>query len=194
VGVFLYKNIMSENNSPNKNGANQYQMDPRQKLCWDLYINPKSKTFGNAYQSAMKAGYEEATAAQITCIEWFKDKCRRLNLLNKAEKVLEECLEMPICTTEFQGYGEGKEEVVVTNPALVKIKQDTAKFIASTQGKDEGYSTRSELTGKDGKDLVPKPILKEIEDGISSDNSDKKDNVPPEADQSSAENIDKLIE
>jgi len=134
----------------NPYNANQYQLDPRQKLCWDYYAKPTSETFGNALQSALRAGYEENYAKTITVTEWFVEKVRRMNLLGKAEKVLEECLDMPICTTEFQGYGEDKEEVVVTNPALVKIKQDTAKFIAETQGKAEGYSKRTEVTGEDG--------------------------------------------
>lgn len=137
----------------NPNGANQYQMDPRQKLCWELYINPKSETFSNAYQSAMKAGYEEATAAQITTLNWFMEKCRRVNMLNKAEKVLDEMLEMPVLVNKIKGYGEDKEMVVKTEPALVKIKQDTAKFVAERLGKDDGYSTRNELTGKDGERL-----------------------------------------
>jgi hypothetical protein len=122
----------------NPNGANQYQLDPRQKLCWESYIDPKSETFGNAYQSAMKAGYEEGYAAQITTVEWFLEKVRRMNLLSKAEKVLEECLDM-------NTYGEKG-----TDAQLVKIKQDTAKFVAETQGKAEGYSKRTEMTGEGG--------------------------------------------
>lgn len=124
----------------NPNGANQYSLDPRQKLCWDLYINPKSKTFGNAYQSAMEAGYEEATAAQITTINWFIEKCRRLNLLNKAERNLNNILDLPL---------EEKANIVL----------DASKFIAKTLGKEEGYSERTELTGKDGEQLQAQPIL-----------------------------------
>lgn len=120
---------------PNPNGANQYSLDPRQKLCWDLYINPKSKTFGNAYQSAMEAGYEEATASQITTINWFIEKCRRLNLLNKAERNLDSILDLPL---------EEKANLVL----------DASKFVAKTLGKEEGYSERTELTGADGKDLT----------------------------------------
>lgn len=54
-------NKMSKEEKPktNPNGANQYLIDPRQKKCWDLYVNPKSETFGNALQSALKAGYTE---------------------------------------------------------------------------------------------------------------------------------------
>jgi phosphatidylinositol kinase/protein kinase (PI-3 family) len=40
----------------------------------------------------------------------------------------------------------------------LKVIQDTSKFVLETLDKDV-YSKRSELTGKDGKDLMPKPIL-----------------------------------
>lgn len=134
----------------NPNGANQFNLDPRQKLCWELYINPKSETFGNAYQSAMKAGYEEGYAAQITTVNWFLEKVRRVNMLNKAEKVLDEMLEMP---TE-NVIEKGEEILVKKDTGLVKIKQDTAKFVAERLGKDEGYSQRNELTGKEGEKLI----------------------------------------
>jgi hypothetical protein len=152
----------AKGNPSNPNGANQYLLDPRQKLCWDLYVNPKSETFGNATQSAIKAGYEPDYADQITTSEWFKGKLRRMNLLSKAEKVLEEMLDMPITVVDKfnrskddEDYDDEDEQelVVRTEPALIKIKQDTAKFVASTQGKDEGYSTRSEVTGKGGDPL-----------------------------------------
>ena len=128
----------------NPNGSNQYNLDPRQKLCWEFYTNPKGETFGNALQSALKAGYEENYAKTITVTEWFLEKVRRMNLLGKAEKVLEETLDMN--TTNEEGK---------IDSGLHRIKQDTAKFIASTQGKNEGYSTRVEQTGVDGKDLIP---------------------------------------
>ncbi len=122
----------------NPNGANQYFLDPRQKLCWDLYINPKSETFGNGMQSAIKAGYEEAYANQITTTEWFKEKTRRLNMLSKAEKVLDTTLELQSINEE------GKVDT-----ALLRTQTDVAKFIAERLGK-EHYSNRTELTGKDG--------------------------------------------
>ncbi len=153
------KKVIKEASPSNPNGANQYLLDPRQKLCWDLYVNPKSETFGNATQSAIKAGYEPDYADQITVSDWFKGKVRRLNLLDKSEKVLDEVLDMPIETmfTETNHYRDGEyddeaepEEYVKTDPALIRIKLDAAKFVASTQGKDDGYSTRSELSGPNG--------------------------------------------
>ncbi len=133
----------------NPNGANQYQMDPRQKLCWESYIDPRSETFGNGYQSAIKAGYEDLYAKTITTIDWFSDKVRRMNMLQKAEKVLEKTL-----SYETEEEFEGKVRVKTD---LLKIQQDTAKFVAERLGKNTGYSSRTEQTGADGKDL-PTPI------------------------------------
>jgi len=124
----------------NPNGANQFLLDPRQKLCWEFYVDPKSATFGNATQSAIRAGYETDYAEQITGTEWFKVKVRRLNMLDKAEKVLDETLEMDDMVSLIIDGSPFKK----IDPALKKIKQDTAKFLADRLGKDEGYSTKTE--------------------------------------------------
>lgn len=123
----------------NPNGANQYQLDPRQNLCWENYVNPKSETFGNAKQSAISAGYEEDYADQITTSEWFKDKLRRLNMLGKAEKVLDKTLTY-----------EPVDDKGILKVDLLRVQTDVAKHITSTLGKNEGYSSRVEQTGKDG--------------------------------------------
>lgn len=120
----------------NPYGANQYQLDPRQKLCWDNYINPKSDTFSNAYQSAIKAGYEDSTATLITTENWFIEKLRTLNMLEKAERNLNNFLEM--------------DEETDTR---IRVKADITKFVAERIGKIK-YSNRTELTGEDGKDLT----------------------------------------
>lgn len=132
----------------NPNGANQYTLDPRQALLWESYINPHSETFGNALQSALKAGYTEKTANMITTTEWFEGKLRRFNMRKKAEKVLEEMLEMDTSNPRLVG----EEIVTVNDPALMKIKQDTAKFSAERLGKDE-WATRSELSGPNGEPI-----------------------------------------
>lgn len=134
----------------NPYGANQSVPDPRQRLMWSFYVNPKSSTFNNAHQSAVKAGYTEDYAGQITSQDWFKGRLSRLNLLDEAVEVLQETLRMPVLVEEVDGHGDDAELVVKTSPALVRIKQDTAKFIAERQGKEDGWASRSEITGKDG--------------------------------------------
>lgn len=134
----------------NPNGANQFLLDPRQLKCWSYYVNPKSKTFGNATQSAIRAGYEPDYADQITTVEWFKGKVRRLNLLSKAEIVLEDTLDMPHVVPAMGAFGpivdkKTKKPVLTISAALLKIKQDSAKFVAETQGKSSGYSKKTEL-------------------------------------------------
>lgn len=138
------RDISEKTDAPtNPYKVNQYTLDPRQLLCWKNYTDPKSETFGNALQSAIKAGYTEGTANQITTENWFIGRLRRVGLLDKAEKVLEETLDLDTLDEE------GKKD-----KGLHALKLDAAKFIAKTQGKNEGYSERQELTGKDGSPLI----------------------------------------
>lgn len=128
------------------NLSNEYMMSARRLKCWDNYINPKSKTWGNAYRSALDAGYTNETSQSIGQANWFKNRMRRLGLLNKSEQVLEKTLTMD--TTDETGREKAD---------LVRVQADTAKFIAKTLGKDEGYTERSEVTGKDGNPIVFMP-------------------------------------
>lgn len=129
-------------NIPNPNGANQYQLDPRQKQCWQFYINPSSETYSNALQSAIKAGYTPEYAEQITTSEWFLGKLRRLNMLDKAERVLKETLEI-----------DHKDPQGKTITDVLRIKVDVGKHLTKTLGKEE-YSERIETTGANGTPLV----------------------------------------
>lgn len=131
-------------NPSNPNGANQYHLDPRQKVCWSYYINPTSDTFMNGLQSALKAGYEATTANQITTSDWFIGKVRRLDMLEKAEKVLHKTLDIDHIDPQT-----GK-----TITDVLRIKVDVGKHLTKTLGKED-YSERIETTGKDGDPLVP---------------------------------------
>jgi hypothetical protein len=129
-------------------------LDPRQKMFWDLYANPKSEWFGNAYQSALQCGYSIYYARSITGRPFFQERKRRLNFLSKAEKVLDKTLDMD---TKDQ---KGREQA-----DLLRVQTDVAKHITKTLGKDEGYSERSEVTGKDGGAIVfmPQELLEKYD-------------------------------
>lgn len=148
----------------NPNGANQFQMDPRQKMCWESYIDPRSETFGNARQSAIRAGYEEEYAGQITVTEWFIVKVRRLNMLNKAEKVLDR-------TLDFDPMNGGDK----VDAGLVRAQTDVAKFVASTQGKDDGYSSRVEIKTVDDAEFAL--ILEKYATRQQEENSSPEENI-----------------
>lgn len=141
--------------------------EPRQKMCWDFYIDPKSETFGNAYQSAMRAGYPEATASSITLTTWFKHKLRRLNMLDKAEDRLDKILTYEPGSAEVAQF-ENKDVMVMSVQATV------AKHVTKTLGKDEGWAERLEQTGRDGAPL-PQPIMLNI-NAIQRSNRNPADN------------------
>ena len=127
---------------PNPNGANGTTSDPREQVCWDIYV---TKGLQNAYESAVEAGYSEDHSRNITLQGWFKERVSRLkrkDMLSKAEKVLEKTLNY---STEDE---EGKVKV-----DLLRVQTDVAKTVVTTLGKDEGYSTRNEITAKDGEAL-----------------------------------------
>lgn len=120
-----------------KTTAKIYQIPESTLYCWtsDNYLNLADKIEG-----------------------WRRD--RKLNL---AEGVIEEMLTMPVTVLKHVNDEEEKD-YIVTEPALVKIKQDTAKFVAETLGKNS-YAKRNELTGANGKELVP--VSEEIKNKVN---------------------------
>lgn len=121
---------------------------------WGWYLDPTSPTLMNATQSAIKAGFPADKAHAVTQYQWFKRGTLKAEVFSSAENVLKEMLNMSVLTTKVLKDGT---EVTTQDPALIKIKQDTAKFIASTLGKRD-YSQRSEVTGKDGGAIETKVV------------------------------------
>jgi len=153
----------------------QKALTPQQAALWEAYINPESDTFGDATNSARKAGYAESFCDTVAQTDWFDGLRRRYNMRKRGEQVLEEMLEMPVKVLE---HSREKDEqgnpikYVATDTGLVKIKQDTAKFVVERLGKDE-WSSRSELTGADGAPLVD-PDKKKKSDALLNDLLDQK--------------------
>lgn len=120
-------------------------LEPRQIDFLKYYLDKKSKTFSNAYQSALKAGFEEEYAKNLTSLmpKWLSESIEKLNyekLLAKAEKNIDILL-------------DSEDE---------KIKADITKFTTGRLGKKR-WSDRIEHTGEDGKAIEIK-IAKEIAD------------------------------
>lgn len=129
----------------NPNGANGTTSDPREQIMWDIYVAKLAGGIENAYQSAVEAGYEESTAKQITVRSWFierKDKLRRRDMLSKAERNLDKVLDFDMVDDE------GK-----VNTQVASLVTNVSTTVVKSLGK-EAYSERSELTGKDGEQLL----------------------------------------
>lgn len=153
----MRRGIIQRMNNPN--GANQYVPDPRQSNFLANYLDINSETYSNALQSALRAGYSQEYAENITSTMpvWLSESMGKNKRLQKAEKILDRILEL-----------DALDEAGNLDNQALKTQADIAKFIASTVGKKD-YSTRSEVTGKDGKDL-PTPIINVFRhDSISED-------------------------
>lgn len=111
-------------------------------LCWGFYTDPESDSFGVGSASAKKAGYSDETSLQITQQPWFQARKGKLEMLSKAEEVLGNMLEMDETDEQvFEGKPTGTR---VRTAAIVKIKQDTAKYVTERLGKTD-WSNQSNL-------------------------------------------------
>lgn len=102
-------------------------LNTKREAFMAFYNDPESKTFGNAYKSAILAGYTESYARNIGRPDWLTENSRHGELMELAEEKLKYYL-----------------QIAPEDPQTMKIQQDTAKFVASALGK-ERYSTRSEV-------------------------------------------------
>lgn len=130
-------------------------LTPQQESFLAAYTNPKSETFGNALQSALKAGYSQEYSESIThqLPDWLAENLGRSRIIHKAERNLDIALEGGLDDPEKGGK---------------PIQWKATEMALKTQGKDLGYTERTELTGKDGKDLVPEQLTQEEKDKLLS--------------------------
>ena len=122
--------------------VNTKKQDPRVFMFKQFYLSPTSTTFWNVRGSALRAGYSTTYADNITvqCPKWWLElqedaDFERAEMLRTAQRNLNNTL---------------KKEP--DNDTQLKIKTDVSKFVSERLGK-EHYSTRSEVTGADGRKL-----------------------------------------
>lgn len=135
-------------------------LDARQINFLLFYLDPKSETYSNAMQSALRAGYTDNYARQIASRtnEWLTDAVRKRELmLMKAERNLDETLDLE---TEVEIIGltgpilnqTTGQPIKRTSTELLKIKHDATKFVAERLGK-KFYAVRNEIGVLDPKEL-----------------------------------------
>ncbi len=133
---------------PQKRSPGFIDVDGKRQKCWDLYIKSWRAGVPNARQAALDAGFAYNTAVNITNQDWFKkkkDKLRRSKMMSKAESNLSRILNMKY--DKIKILDDGTEEEVIDKD-LLRVVYDASKTIVTTLGKDEGYSTKTEVTGK----------------------------------------------
>ena len=124
--------------------------DARQDVAWEYYLKNLMKGYENAREAGLFAGYSETTSAQLSQQPWFKErkaKLKRREMLSKAERNLDDVLDLSYRVTKTKTVGTGEDaETIETEEVdtdILKVVVDVSKMVTSTLGKDEGYSTKS---------------------------------------------------
>ena len=117
------------------------ELKPQQQEFLKAFLDPNSPTWGNYRQSALKAGYSEDYADNISVQmpDWLNDSLGKSRRLIKAENNLDKALEGLLDDPEKGG----------------KPLQMKATELVLKSHKKNLYSERTEVTGADGKDLPP---------------------------------------
>jgi hypothetical protein len=135
--------------------ANRFQEDPRQDLFWNYYMEGILNKQPSIRKAGIKAGYSEASSGRISQTLWFKNKKKALkkgSMYRNAVQNLDDVMKIKYIGTKFnKETGEDEEEINIDRAKLVI---DVSKAVVKSLGKDDGWSERSEVTGKDGSPLV----------------------------------------
>ena len=130
-------------------------LSPQQEEFLGYYLNVNSATFGNAYQSAVKAKYSKEYAESIThqMPAWLSENLGDTQMLGKAVKNLDKFLGMNTKDPLIGMFGpvmDKKTGKIYTkdNVGKMKIKADVTKFVAERLG-------RSKFGNDRGKTVVP---------------------------------------
>ena len=127
----------------NPKGYNQHKPDPRQSLFLQYYLDPKSKTFSNALQSALKAGYGQEYAENITHLlpTWLSEAIGDSYLVKLSEQQLKTILELSMVDSKGR-----------VDNQLMANKLKAINLILKGLAKQK-YSERQELSGPDGEEI-----------------------------------------
>lgn len=131
-------------------------LSPQQISFLSFYTDPKSLSFGNARESAVRAKYSLNYANNITGLmpDWLFDFIGNMNMVRKAERNLSEMLDLEVNEQVITMIGplvdkETGQPIKKVNPNLLRIKQDTSKFVAERLNKDK-YSSQQEIKHSGG--------------------------------------------
>lgn len=108
------------------------------------YTDPKSPTYGNALQSALKAGFSREYAESLLYKKplWLSEIVGRSERLEKARRNMDKFLELKTAEPLFQDGGkpivdpETGEIVTKENPRLLEIQQKATFVVLKTHDKD----------------------------------------------------------
>lgn len=105
-----------------KSGKEMQVVDPRQVAFLAAWADPASDTFSNALQSALKVGYSQEYAENITSLmpNWLSEAIGRDQRAELGLKHLDEILLLPIQTPAMGAFGPILKKVVRVEEVQLK--------------------------------------------------------------------------
>jgi hypothetical protein len=121
------------------------QFNPQQIAFIEYFFNPESETFSNMTQSGIKAGFDEKYSENLSSmgLKWFEIAMGIYGDDSFLKDIDDELKKIAKMET-ISHVKVGDEVVIKQDPALLKIKQDTLKFLAERLNKNK-YSTKQEI-------------------------------------------------
>ena len=112
------------------------KIDPQKQLFLDLYKDPASETFGNAYRTALKCGYSEAHSKKLTSrVDWIPANMQSdVKLIQGAEQHFRDIIELMPNYDDKLGID------------IAKMKTDVAKYITDNLAKQK-YNKKGDEQG-----------------------------------------------
>lgn len=120
----------------------------RRQLCWDLYIKSLKTDKPSARQAALDAGFSPNTAINIRSMAWFKENMKTLRksaMYSKAQRNIARILDLDY--SKMKILEDGSEEESIDKDVL-RVVADISKTVVTHLGKDDGWSTKTEVAGK----------------------------------------------
>ena len=151
--------------------AVESEFDPRREIFWKYYLSTVKAGRPNKKASAIAAGFSEGTAMTIGNTQWFQAKLKKLKrsrMLSKAEQNISNILSLNYSQMKVLDDGTEVQEI---DKDVLRVVADMSKTIATTLGKDEGYSMKTEVSGKTETEIKinavnyaeqPVPIVSEV--------------------------------
>lgn len=120
---------------------------PQQQEFLKYYFGKNEETFGNAYSSGIKAGFTHEYSRNITSLmpKWLSEFIDDEKIIKKAYRNLDMALD---------GLLDDPEK------GSKNLQWKASEMTLKTRVKDK-FSERQEITGADGKDLIPPQLTEE---------------------------------
>lgn len=125
----------------------EIEMDPRKSRFKAYFMDPSSDSYSNYSKSAVKAGFTQNYANNITVLKpkWLFEVIGKQDYLDKARNNLKRDLAVDIYSYTTTGRGKNKKKVKLgINSKVMKNVQDATMFVL--QNMDEDFKPKEKIS------------------------------------------------